>query len=52
MYLVEYLMYLVEFMYLVEYLMYLVEFMYACKVRGSVGDSGLCCCACVTTFKR
>ena len=29
----------------------LVEFMYfACQVRVTVGDSGLCCCTCVTYF--
>ena len=36
---------LVEFMYLVAYL-------HACQVRVTVGDSGLCCCTCVTSFER
>ena len=27
-------------------------YLHACQVRVTVGDSGLCCCACVTTFKR
>ena len=31
----------------------LVEFMYlARQVRDTVGDSGLCCCTCVTYFER
>ena len=34
----------VEFMYLV--------FTRICQVRVTVGDSGLCCCACVTSFER
>ena len=33
----------------------LVQFMYlvftSCQMRVTVGDSGLCCCACVTTFE-
>ena len=50
---------LVEFMYLVFTRMYffedvpLVEFMYlyllSCQVRVTVGDSSLCCCACMTS---
>ena len=24
---------------------------YACQVRVTVGDSGLCCCVCVTSFE-
>ena len=31
---------LVEFMYI---------YLYACQVRVTVGDSGLCCCVCVTS---
>ena len=27
-------------------------YLYACQVRVTVGDSGLCCCACVTYFER
>ena len=27
-------------------------YLHACQVRGTVGDSGLCCCACVTSFER
>ena len=27
-------------------------YLHACQVRATEGDSGLCCCACVTTFKR
>ena len=34
---------LVEFMYI---------YLYACQVRVTVGDSGLCCCVCVTSFER
>ena len=31
----------------------LVEFMYlARQVRDTVGDSGLCCCVCVTSFEH
>ena len=34
----------------------LVEFitlyLHACQVRVTVGDSGLCCCTCVTYFER
>ena len=49
-----------EFMYLVRVeFMYLlrVEFMYLGRVnvreaRVTVGDSGLCCCVCVTAFGR
>ena len=26
-------------------------YLHACQVRGTVGDSGLCCCACVTSFE-
>ena len=28
-----------------------IEFEFACHVRATVGDSGLCCCVCVTSFK-
>ena len=24
----------------------------ACQMRVTVGDSGLCCCVCVTSFER
>ena len=27
-------------------------YLHACQVRVTVGDSGLCCCDCVTTFER
>ena len=27
-------------------------YLHACQVRVTVGDSGLCCCACVTYFER
>ena len=51
---------LVEFMYLVFTLedvplvefMYLVLILHACQVRVTGGDSGLCCCVCVTSFER
>ena len=29
-----------------------VPCVHACQVRVTVGDSGLCCCTCVTYFKR
>ena len=31
----------------------LLEFKYlVCHMRVAVGDSGLCCCVCVTSFER
>ena len=27
-------------------------YLLVCRVRVTVGDSGLCCCACVTYFER
>ena len=27
-------------------------YLHACQVRVTVGDSGLCCCTCVTYFQR
>ena len=27
-------------------------YLLACQLRATVGDSGLCCCVCVTTFER
>ena len=36
---------------LVEF-MYLVGLFTRVQVRLTVGDSGLCCCVCVTSFKR
>ena len=27
-------------------------YLLACQVRVTVGDSGLCCCVCVTSFER
>ena len=27
-------------------------YLHACQVRVTVGDSGLCCCSCVTCFER
>ena len=27
-------------------------YLHACQVRVTVGDSGLCCCTCVTYFER
>ena len=27
-------------------------YLHACQVRVTVGDSSLCCCACVTYFER
>ena len=35
---------LVEFMFLV--------FLHACQMRVTVGDSGLCCCICMTSSDR
>ena len=32
--------------------MYLVFYLHACQVRVTVGDTGICCCACVTYFER
>ena len=27
-------------------------YLLACQVRVTIGDSGLCCCVCVTSFER
>ena len=27
-------------------------YLHACQVKVTVGDSGLCCCACVMSFER
>ena len=27
-------------------------YLLACHVRVTIGDSGLCCCVCVTSFER
>ena len=41
-------------LYLLAYLWWGLCTLYllACQVRGTAGDSGLCCCVCVTSFVR
>ena len=35
---------------LVEFMCFVV--LLACRLRDTVGHSGLCCCVCVTSFER
>ena len=37
---------LVEFLYLIKL------YLHACQVKVTAGDSGVCCCVCMTSFER